>query len=163
MTSVSTRSVRKPPSRHFDVVGSCPMATRLDRLKAGLIDGVCLLAAFIPFSLILYLLGAWDYFWGAWALSAGGAAAIFLLLNFSLLKTEGQTIGKRIMKIRMIGRDDQPLGIQALLLKRYAVFGLIAFVPVLGPVVCLANVLLIFRISHSCGHDELAGSKVVPA
>ena len=162
MSTATTQTTNRTQNRHFDVVGCMPVATRVDRLKAALIDGACMLAALLPFSMILFFLGVWQFYLVGMVLSAGASAAIFLLLNYNLLKSDGQTIGKRVMNIRIIGRDDQPLDVDEILLKRYLPIWLLSFVPVIGPLVCLGNVLCIFRDSHACAHDDVAGSKVVP-
>ena len=162
MSTATTSSTRQTSARIYDIVDSSPVATRQDRFKAAVIDGLCMLAGLVPFSITLQYLGVWSVFCVGTVLCAGASAAIFLGLNYNLLKSDGQTIGKRIMKIRIVGRDDQPLDIDEILLKRYMPIWAVSFIPVIGPVLCLANGLLIFRDSHACAHDEIANSKVVP-
>jgi uncharacterized RDD family membrane protein YckC len=162
MSVSSTRVRRKTAIQMVNRVGTSPVATRQDRLKAAGIDAACLLAAFLPYCLILYILGAWKYYWLGVGLGAAGSAVIFALLNYSLLESDGQTIGKRAMKIRIIGRDNQPLTVTDILMKRYAPLWLISLVPVVGPLLCLADLLCILRPSHACAHDDLAQTKVVP-
>lgn len=140
-----------------------PIADRMDRFKAALIDGGILLVANLPVYLILWMFGVWQAYLVALVISAGASATIFLTINYDLLKSQGQTIGKKHMNIRIVGRDDQPIEIDDLLLKRYAPLWLISLIPWVGPLICLASFLLIFRDSHACLHDDLAKSKVVPA
>lgn len=139
-----------------------PVADRMDRLKAALIDAGIMLAANFPIYLILWMLGAFNYYLVSMVICAAASAIIFMSINYNSLKSNGQTIGKKKMNIRIIGRDDQPMCVDSLLLKRYAPVWLASLIPVVGPLLCIANALCIFRNSNACLHDDVAGSKVVP-
>ena len=94
------------------------------------------------------------------------ASAIILDNNRSALSLN-TSIGYRRMRQHapgigafVLNRDDYLA--RSKVLKRYLPIWLISFVPLIGPLVCLGNVLCIFRDSHACAHDDVAGSKVVP-
>ncbi len=144
-------------------ISSCPTADRMDRLKAALIDSGIMLAANFPLYLMLWFLGVFNYYLVALVICAAASATIFMSMNYNSLKTNGQTIGKKMMNIRIIGRDNQPMCVDSLLLKRYAPIWLVSLIPVIGPLICMVSALCIFRSSHACLHDDIAGSKVVPA
>jgi uncharacterized RDD family membrane protein YckC len=87
--------------------------------------------------------------------------SLFLILNGILLTNHGQTIGKRIMKVKIVDLDGQHVGILKLYSLRYLVFSLVSQIPVAGGLLSLVNVLFIFGKERKCLHDILAGTKVV--
>lgn len=139
-----------------------PVADRMVRLKATLIDAGILFAANLPIYLILWMLGVFNYYLVSLVICAAASAIIFLCINYNPLKRNGQTVGKKMMNIKIVGRDDQPMDVDSLLLKRYAPVWLVSLIPVVGPLLCVANALCIFRDSNACLHDDVADSKVVP-
>ncbi|MCY1389879.1 hypothetical protein D9M71_46890 [compost metagenome] len=48
-----------------------------------------------------------------------------------------------------------------LLLKRYLVWWLLAYVPVIGVLLVMVDYLFIFRADRRCLHDLMAGTRVV--
>ncbi len=158
--------------------GSGTLATRRSRLWATYIDGAILL----PYSLgVLYLLGMFDTLLVIWThpqlaaaetpealpmatqlfISAGGLA-LFLLIQGHLLATRGQTVGKWVLGIRIVRRDGTPATLERIIFRRLLPFwALAAILPLVGALVSLLDVLLIFRPSRACLHDDLADTKVV--
>lgn len=88
---------------------------------------------------------------------------LFLLVQGYLLHTQGQTIGKKLLKIRIVSLDDELLGIGQLYFVRYLTFSLIAQIPIIGAFISMVNVLFIFGQDRRCLHDRLAGTKVIEA
>jgi uncharacterized RDD family membrane protein YckC len=86
---------------------------------------------------------------------------LFLLVQGYLLHTQGQTIGKKLLKIRIVSLDDKLLGIGQLYFVRYLTFSLIAQIPIIGALIGIVNVLFIFGQDRRCLHDRLAGTKVI--
>ncbi len=86
---------------------------------------------------------------------------LFLLVQGYLLHTQGQTIGKKLLKIRIVSLDDKLLGIGQLYFVRYLTFSLIAQIPIIGALISMVNVLFIFGQDRRCLHDRLAGTKVI--
>ena len=86
---------------------------------------------------------------------------LFLLVQGYLLHTQGQTIGKKLLKIRIVSMDDKLLGIGQLYFVRYLTFSLIAQIPIIGALISMVNVLFIFGQDRRCLHDRLAGTKVI--
>ena len=90
---------------------------------------------------------------------------VFLAVNYVFLKN-GQTIGKKLVKIQVQRRTDGTvLPIQDNLLKRLAPIYAVSFMGVIiSPfinILLLVDALLIFRAGRNTLHDDLAGSKVV--
>lgn len=123
-------------------------ATRGARLTAAIIDSACAIAVYVPTILVdepfLMLLG----------LAALAAYQIYLL------STEGQTIGKRVMNIRIVKADTGDNGgFVTNVLVRGILNGILGFIPLYG----LVDILFIFRDDRRCVHDMIAGTKVVDA
>ena len=94
----------------------------------------------------------------------GVAFLLILAIQLYLLITRGQTIGKKLLGIKIVCFEDgtNP-GFVKVFLLRILVNGLIGAVPFLGMAYSLADILFIFRDDQRCIHDLLAGTKVVPA
>jgi uncharacterized RDD family membrane protein YckC len=94
----------------------------------------------------------------------GLAMLILLIVQIYLLVTRGQTIGKKIVKVKIVAFETgQNAGFTKVILLRGFVNGLIGCVPVVGGIYSLVDVLFIFRADRRCIHDLLAGTKVVKA
>ena len=87
--------------------------------------------------------------------------SLFLILNGTFLANHGQTIGKRIMKVKIVDLKGKYVGILKLHSLRYLVYSLVSQIPVAGGLLSLINFLFIFGKERRCLHDILAGTKVV--
>ncbi|PIR15111.1 MAG: hypothetical protein COV48_16170 [Elusimicrobia bacterium CG11_big_fil_rev_8_21_14_0_20_64_6] len=139
------------------------LAARLDRLWATIIDHLLIIAvgcaagvvipAFLKsksMPIVIFLLVA--------ALIAIFAAQIWLLT------TRGQTIGKRIIGLRIVKTKDMSNGgfVTNVLLRVLACWA-ISLVPALGTLFALADPFFIFREDRRCLHDHIAGTCVIKA
>jgi uncharacterized RDD family membrane protein YckC len=80
--------------------------------------------------------------------------------GFFLVKSS-QTLGKRAMKIRIVRTaDGRPAPAARVLLVRQLPQYAVAIIPVVGPLLGLLDYCLIFRESHRCLHDDIAGTEV---
>ncbi|MFN9708892.1 MAG: RDD family protein [Burkholderiales bacterium] len=147
------------------------LASRGARLLAVLIDGVILMVL----SMVLGLVFAVG-FGGLMAMMPGaafflsrlggivfglGTLAIFLGLNGYFLVTRGQTIGKMIIGIRIVRPDGSAPDWLKLLGVRYGLFWVLQIIPIVGFLIWLVDVLMIFRESKRCLHDDAAGTIVI--
>ena len=161
-------------------------ADRLTRLFAVLIDNVILALCVLPGAVLLgsaffqividasrgiepdftdiepgrLLLGA--------ALIGLGAFSL-LIVQIVMLSMRGQTIGKRLLGIRIVrfGDGSNPGFVRAWLLRSLGV-GLIGtlaalILPMLGNLFSIVNYGFIFRADRRCLHDLIADTKVVKA
>ena len=87
----------------------------------------------------------------------------FTLINGYLLATQGQTIGKRLLGLRIVRPDGERASLVRLLGARYGIGYVIGLVPVAGGLYGLLDALLIFRESRQCLHDNIADTIVVKA
>lgn len=141
------------------------LASRWDRLWAALIDGFIMLAVCMP---VMYFTGGMDGMAEGVQPSLGYSLlmslmgiVVFLIFNGKLLATAGQTIGKRVLKIKIVTLSDELPSVKDHLLKRYAVYFLVGQVPFIGQILSLVEVALIFGKDKRCGHDLAGGTKVV--
>ncbi len=145
-----------------------PLAGRGERLGAAAIDTILLFCVAVP---VIFLGGYFEQLKVAtmpladtlvidllWQLAG---FAIFMVLHGYPLYAKGQTWGKRILGIRITGVDGQRVPFVRLVLLRYLPVNLLGVVPFVWQLLSIANVLLIFRSDHRCGHDLLAGTIVV--
>ena len=145
------------------------LASRGDRFLGSLIDGLVLLplsfGAGIAMGIVLVVAGLDPEgvpFQAAAAVFGGLiGASIFLVLNGYLLADRGQTIGKVVMKTRIVANDGTLVPIVPLILKRYVPLWIASSIPNFGPFLAIGNALAIFRENHKCIHDEIAGTKVI--
>lgn len=141
------------------------LASRWARLGAAMIDSLIGLAFSLP---VLYISGAWDY------MSTGQTAPIsilafnvvagfiiFMALHGYLLKSKGQTIGKKLVGTAIVDMDGNLPVFSKVVLLRYLPLSLISIIPLVGNFLALADSLFIFRKNKRCVHDLIAGTKVI--
>lgn len=90
-----------------------------------------------------------------------GGIVIYTLLNFRLLKHDGQTIGKKLLGIRIVDLQGRPYPWTHIIIKRFVPFWSVMFIPYIGELLFLVNVLPIFMPHRRCLHDWIARSQVV--
>jgi len=143
------------------------LAGRWTRFAASFVDGIIGLCYGMP---ILFALGYWDYLATRQQppfLLTAGAAVIgfvgFVLVHGYLLKTNGQTVGKKLLEIRIVDLDGNVPDFAKMILLRYLPITLATLIPVIGSFLSTIDVLFIFGAERRCIHDLLAGTKVVIA
>jgi len=83
--------------------------------------------------------------------------ALLVICQWILLSISGQTIGKKLLMIRIVSESGKLPGfIQAVLLRNWLRVAL-SFIPFFG----LIDLLFIFSASRKCLHDHIAGTRVV--
>ena len=92
--------------------------------------------------------------------SAVCALALFVY-TLILLHRNGQSIGKRVMGMRIVRTDGSRASLRRMVGLRYLVPGLIGSIPYVGWVFSLANVLWIFGEERRCLHDLFCDTMVV--
>jgi len=86
--------------------------------------------------------------------------SILLIAQAVMLSKSGQTIGKRLLSIRIIGIEGGEIGgFARLVLLRSGVNGLLSIIPLYA----LLDALLIFREDRRCLHDLIAKTRVIKA
>lgn len=85
----------------------------------------------------------------------------YVAINFYHLHKYGQSFGKMVMGIKIVGLDDRKPGVLRLLLVRQLPAFLLHPVPFAGKAYQTLDMLFIFGPSRRCIHDYLARTKVV--
>jgi len=86
---------------------------------------------------------------------------IFLILNGYLLYTRGQTIGKVVVKTKIVDMGGKIPSFARLILLRYLAPILVGAIPIIGGIFGILNPLFIFGKKCRCLHDYMAGTRVV--
>ena len=87
----------------------------------------------------------------------GWTPALLVVGQWYLLATSGQTIGKKLLMIRIVSESGSLPGFLRAVVLRNWVRALLSLIPFFG----LIDVLFIFSDSRKCLHDYIAGTKVV--
>ncbi|SMC22152.1 Uncharacterized membrane protein YckC, RDD family [Andreprevotia lacus DSM 23236] len=141
------------------------LATLGQRFGASFIDGLIAIVLAVPFWAmtgffeVLSHGGQVDYFFAVKGMAWGLAS--FLLVHTYFLHKNGQTIGKKLLKIAIVTTDGAKPSLLTLLVKRYLPVFLIRLVPFVGNLLGLVDVCFIFREDRRCLHDLIAGTKVI--
>ncbi len=88
----------------------------------------------------------------------------FNALQWWLVVSSGQSIGKKLANTRIVRDDNSPVGFASGVVLREWVMVALASIPVVGALVSLADAILIF-VGHERKtlHDRIAGTKVIDA
>lgn len=142
-----------------------PIANKMNRFLASLIDVVVMMCVVIPAT---FFIGIFD------SLMKGqeptfvqnliigfSALVVFFVLNTHLLMKHGQTIGKKLLGIKIVDLDGNLPNFSKHLVKRYGMYFGLGYIPVVGQFLSLINILFVFGKDARCGHDHFARTKVV--
>lgn len=146
--------------------GGRVLAGRGARLGAALIDVLILLAVLFAIGLVTPIspfAPGGGGFVGSLVLSYVLGMAAFAAVHGWLLATQGQTVGKKLLGLRIVRTDGSRASFGRVFGLRYALNGALASIPVVGTLYALLDVLLIFRDSRQCLHDQIADTIVVQA
>ncbi|HEY8102418.1 MAG TPA: RDD family protein [Burkholderiaceae bacterium] len=141
------------------------LASRGQRLGAVLLDAIISLVFSGP---LMYFTGVFDYSRAGlkppFALTLGLTAmgfVFFLLVHGYFLKRDGQTVGKKIVGIRITDLDNGIPQFSKIILLRYLPISCVSLIPAVGQILAMIDPLFIFRSDHRCVHDLIAKTKVV--
>ena len=144
------------------------LASRWKRLGGALIDSVIAMAIIVP---IMLSTGVLQKAFSGDMMTVGEQAAffivgwvVFLTLNGYLLYKRGQTIGKVVVKTKIVDLNGNLPNFGKILILRYLILGLVAQIPLVGSIINgLVDPLFIFGKERRCLHDYIAGTRVVDA
>lgn len=86
-----------------------------------------------------------------------------LIINFVVLHRTAQTIGKRLLAVKIIRTDGSRAGLTRIFFLRMLVPGLIGGIPFVGMIFSIIDPLFIFQESRRCIHDLIADTVVIKA
>ncbi|OYW77099.1 MAG: hypothetical protein B7Z37_05490 [Verrucomicrobia bacterium 12-59-8] len=147
------------------------LASLGQRLGAALLDGLVIVVLVgIPYTVALVSMAAAEknHVSGMPPAEVGGFAVAgiailgLMIYNLVLLTKQGQTIGKKMLGIRIVSHPDgQRAGFVKAVLLRGFVNGIIGAIPLLGALYSLIDICCIFREDRRCIHDLIGGTQVV--
>jgi uncharacterized RDD family membrane protein YckC len=171
-----------PPAANLEApapapAGAASLASRGARFGASFIDGLLYAIGLVPAIVVAVSSGALTAategggqpgpFWWAGTSPVQIASALVwvALLGFQsyLIATTGQSIGKKVVKIRIVRTDGSRAGFVRAVLLRSWLFGVFSVIPIVGRVSALVDVVFIFRNDRRCLHDMVADTRVVDA
>lgn len=156
---------KTPTARLVNPQQETVLAGRGERFGAAMIDGIIGLIVALPF---LYQMGLLDYISKGLSVpytltlyASVFGFIMFLLIHGYFLKQNGQTVGKKLVGIRISDLQEGVPALGRVVGLRYLPIALAGLIPFVGQVLTLIDVLFIFRQDRRCVHDLLAGTKVV--
>ena len=179
MTDITDSNRFAPPKAQLAEPGSMgdglQLAGRGQRLVAVILDSLLMMLVVWPVSL---LFGGSIFF--APPIDPGTAPDVFAMMGKMFmamlpgyviagaiqawaLHAFGGTLGKKIMGLRIVRTDGTRAGFVRLFFGRGAVAVVPALIPFIGSLWALIDLLLIFRNSRQCLHDQIADTIVVTA
>jgi uncharacterized RDD family membrane protein YckC len=156
------------PNPEPSPAGGIAFATRSERLGAAMIDSLIQAAVLFPIQIALGVYRGFPrvqpqaplahMMWGL------GGLGVYLAIHGYLLAQRGQTIGKRLVGIRIVNvGDGAQTSIARIVGLRILPIQLVTLVPKVGIFAALVDAVIIFRKDRRCVHDHLAGTMVVKA
>lgn len=144
-------------------------ASRWQRLGAAFLDGIVIALCMMPVffqSFATYNARVHGAVPPAFAVSGYMFFCLFLGLaviavNCVLLSRNGQTIGKKLLSIKIVRTDGSQATLGRIFLTRYLPIRLFGFIPFVGPIISIVDVLMIFGDEKRCLHDRIADTIVV--
>jgi len=139
------------------------LATRIQRLLASIIDGLILIT--ITFPLMYFTLTLSSSIIEVFFISLL-SYLIFILINYKFLVDDGQTIGKKILKIKIVNLEGEVPSKKHLSIRYFLLF-ILHKLPLTGMartimgILALINILFIFGKDKRCIHDHIAKTIVI--
>lgn len=135
-------------------------ASRGQRLGAAMLDGVILavgsVLAIVGGTAASKGDGGWVAMLAGLLIMAGVAA-----VNCVLLHRNGQTIGKRVLGIKVVRTNGDPISLGRIIGMRFIPISLLGAIPYLGGLISLTDSLMIFGNERRCLHDLIADTIVI--
>lgn len=162
----------KAAVKDIDESGSGELADRGTRLGAVFLDGLIGAAVGIPIGISagfnIAHRGHGAHFMLQDLMGLGGlisliGAVVWIVVTIHFVRGNGQSIGKRIVGIKVVRKDGSPASLGRIFWLRNVVNGIPASIPLLGYFYQLADALLIFSESRQCIHDKIADTIVIKA
>jgi len=177
MATESSNLYAPPKSAVKDVGGDEALepASRAARLAAVTIDGLLGFIWFAPAYITNFATLAQQargnplMVWinlaktGGWFYVGVLGALVVLAIDLTLLARNGQTIGKKLLGIKVVRVDGSPVSLFRVFFLRYVCNTLLTLIPVFGSLYSLVDCLMIFSESRRTVHDRIADTIVIKA
>jgi uncharacterized RDD family membrane protein YckC len=100
---------------------------------------------------------------GGWFYLGLLGALIVLAIDLVLLARNGQTIGKKLLGIKVVRVDGSPVSLFRVFFLRYVCNTVLTLIPLFGSLYSLVDCLMIFGESRRTVHDRIADTIVIKA
>ena len=104
-----------------------------------------------------------DWVFGIMGFLALTVILVVVGINMTLLYRHGQTIGKRVMKIKILRVDGSRCALSRIIFARWLPMAVLGRIPFIGLLITVLDYLFIFRDDYRCLHDLIADTIVVKA
>jgi uncharacterized RDD family membrane protein YckC len=156
--------IDEEPELRADPDGLPPLASRLSRLVAVILDAMSL-GIFALFMVMAFpsAFSASGGFEGKLGMAASAGAGLALMgYNIYLLHENGQTLGKMLLNIKIVRSDRRTRAtLTRLMLARIVPLWALSFIPYIGGLISLIDPLFIFGDERQCLHDRIADTTVI--
>jgi uncharacterized RDD family membrane protein YckC len=171
MNSTTQQNPYAPPraqvSDPAETDAAAEPAGRGVRFGAAIIDGLIYLIAYVP---VLIGIGMQQsatpdlsVLTGFWGILSGLIFLAIIAINIVFVYRNSQTIGKKLLGIKVVRSDGSHAGLGRIFWLRNVVNAIPSMIPILGYVYVLVDHLLIFGDKRQCVHDKIADTVVVTA
>lgn len=89
------------------------------------------------------------------------AVSLYFAVNSWLLVSRGQTIGKLILRMRIVKVDNSAPNPVELMMMRYVICSFFSLIPIVGGIFYFLDAIFIYGNDRRCIHDHFAGTKVI--
>jgi len=100
---------------------------------------------------------------GTWFYVGVIGALVILAIDITLLARNGQTIGKKLLGIKVVRVDGSPVSLVRVFFVRYVFNTFLTLIPLIGSLYSLVDCLMIFGESRRTVHDRIADTIVINA
>jgi len=145
------------------------LASLGSRFGAAMLDGIIMgLLTLVP---LMVFMGGWSAYvvkatagGYMWKIGLGAFGwAVYLLINGYFLAQSGQSLGKKLVGIKIVRTDGSRPPLSHIALRRLGPMYVAQLIPLIGPLLSFIDIVLIFRSSRQCVHDQIADTVVVNA
>jgi uncharacterized RDD family membrane protein YckC len=143
----------------IDAADGIHLADRSTRFSAAFLDGLIIMVmVYLPFMLSVMLGGNGSWSWIGLVV-AGAGFIVWLFFTVKFLGENGQSIGKKACKIKILRKDGSEVSISRVIIARNLMNGLLGLIPFYA----LIDALFILGNKRRCVHDYIADTIVVKA
>lgn len=176
MSSEAQQNRYAPPEAHVSDVasgeGDAAPASRAVRFGAAIIDGLISTAVALPVIIAAFSAGAMAdptavfdpaVLFGVSGLISLVAGVALIVVTIMLVHRNGQTIGKKLVGIKVVRSDGSRASLGRIFWLRNVVNTIPSLIPLVGNFYVLVDHLFIFTEKRQCLHDKIADTIVVTA
>ena len=175
MSTAQPNPYAPPTANVTGTVGSSDtieQAGRGIRLGAAIIDGLVMaLLIYVPALVVGGTSGLfagstadpYAFFFGPFGIALGVGFLIWAVITLILVKRNSQTIGKKLLGIKVVRSDGSHASLARIFWLRNIVNAIPSMIPIIGYVYSLVDHLFIFSENRQCLHDKIADTIVVKA